>query len=191
MLVCNLIFTPSHFFITSTVKQKQSQRKRPPLTTQSQLGTKDIGMSCASVAICSLTNESLALCRFMWALGSCGPVMVNLLFLSRCLMYGAIKSHTAASAKQPDVHTCLDLLWLLYPSLNCFYWYKPTLMVSWVVYQVKGEAQRKMDFHFDSGQSHRNSVLWMTREVCWEQDDVNERDQRVKEQYLGTSAIGA
>lgn len=110
MLVRNLIFTPSHFFTTSPAEQKQSQRNRPPLTMQSQLGTKDIGMSCESTAIYSLTNEGLTSCRFMWALGGCGPVMVNLLSLSRCLMYGAIKSHAASSAKQPDVHTYLDLL---------------------------------------------------------------------------------
>lgn len=129
-IVYYLIFTPSCFFITSTAKQILSQRSSPPLTMQSQLGTEHRRKELRIHAICSLTNECLGLCGFMWALGlcCCGPVTVNLLFLSRCEMYSAVKSHTGALLRQRGVHRCTHshtlswfAAWLLYASLNCFY----------------------------------------------------------------------
>ena len=131
-----LIFTRSCLFITSAAKQIHSQRNSPPLTMQSQPGTEHRRKSLWIHAICSLTNECLGFCRFMWALGlcCCGLVTVNLLFLSRCEMYSAVKSHTGALLRQHSIHTHTHThththsrtqawfaAWLLYASLNCFY----------------------------------------------------------------------
>lgn len=106
-------------------------------------------------------------------------------------MYSAVKSHTGAFPKTAwCTHTHSHTqpwfaAWLLYVSLNCLYKYKPIVMASWVVGGMEKEGGREIRRErristwpwFPGRHNHMKSFLWMTRKVCEEVDDLNEKYQ--------------
>lgn len=145
----------------------------------------------------------------MWALGlcCCGPVTVNLLFLSRCEMYSTVKSHTGFAKKAHNAHTQTHTPILLHPILICwmtficfiklcFYQCKPTLMAPWLRRggQGRGGTDRESDRWISTwpwcacAHDHANSFLDAVQCPCeswwfeWEEQHI-EQEQNRNTQY--------